>query len=131
MALLDRRKQMTVFHQHIGKGSRAMRNGNYLLAAFGMGTAAVIMNGMPLHEAIAQERQTVETQFIDTSGEATGTATLRDAPEGVLIDLEVSGLPAGAWLGFHVHEIGECDHTNDFEAAGGHFNPTDKEYQRP
>lgn len=103
-----------------------MRNAKRLLTSFGVGTAALIMNGMPLQEAIAQEPRTTKTHFIDTSGETTGTATLRDAPEGVLIELEVSGLPVGEWLGFHIHEFGECDHTDHFESAGGHYDPTDR-----
>jgi Cu-Zn family superoxide dismutase len=103
-----------------------MRNAKRLLTSVGVGTAAFIMSGMPPQEAIAQEPQTTKTHFIDTSGESTGTATLRDAPEGVLIWVEVSGLPVGEWLGFHIHEFGECDHTDDFESAGGHYDPTDR-----
>jgi superoxide dismutase, Cu-Zn family len=78
--------------------------------------------------ALGQENRTVTTEFINTDGATVGTATLRGGPEGVLIELEVSGLPAGEWLGFHVHETGECDPGDDFESAGEHFDPGDREH---
>lgn len=103
-----------------------MKNSTRFSVVLGTGAVAFAMHGVVLQEAVAQERRTIETQFIDTAGEVTGTATLRDAPAGVLIELEVSGLPAGQWLGFHVHETGECDNSVVFESAGGHYDPTDR-----
>ena len=79
--------------------------------------------------ALAQEPATASANFIDADGKEAGTAELRHGPDGgVLIRLEVSGLPAGEWVAFHVHETGACDHTDDHKSAGGHFNPTSKEH---
>ncbi len=86
--------------------------------------AAVIALGSGV--AMAQEERSV--RFVDMNGEQNGTATLTGTDQGVLIELEVSGLPAGEWVAFHVHETGECDHSTDHESAGGHFNPTDAEH---
>jgi Cu-Zn family superoxide dismutase len=53
-------------------------------------------------------------------GSAVGTATLTDAPNGVLMRLEVKGLPPG-WHGLHVHEKADCA-APDFTSAGGHVH---------
>jgi superoxide dismutase, Cu-Zn family len=87
--------------------------------------AAICLGTAP---ALAQDSTTTDVEFLNTAGEAIGTATLRDGPEGVLIEVEVRGLPANQWLGFHAHENGECDPGDDFESAGGHFDPTDREH---
>jgi len=66
--------------------------------------------------------------FVDAQGEQNGTAELTGVDGGVLIRLEVTGLPANQWVAFHVHETGTCDHTTEHESAGGHFNPTDMDH---
>lgn len=63
----------------------------------------------------------VPVQFINSDGDATGSAILTQAPHGVLIDVELRGMPPG-WHAFHVHERGRCE-TPDFQSAGDHFNP--------
>lgn len=70
----------------------------------------------------------VQVSFVNTDGTQTGTATLTETDPGVLIKLELEGLPANAWLGFHIHETGSCDPHTDHESAGGHFNPADVEH---
>ena len=66
--------------------------------------------------AHAQEQASATASFVDADGEASGTAELREASAGgVLIKVEVSGLPEDSWVAFHVH-------------AGGHFNPGSKEH---
>ncbi|MCE6959016.1 superoxide dismutase family protein [Cereibacter sphaeroides] len=82
----------------------------------------------------AQETQSQQTQgaaagfaertatFIDTGGTAIGTARIAPLPHGVLITLDLQGLPADSWLGFHIHQNGECDPAGGFESAGGHFD---------
>ncbi|MRG93152.1 superoxide dismutase family protein [Polyangium spumosum] len=57
----------------------------------------------------------------DAQGKDVGTVSLEETPNGVLIRGELAGLPPGA-KGFHIHDKGAC--TPNFEAAGGHFNPT-------
>jgi superoxide dismutase, Cu-Zn family len=54
----------------------------------------------------------------DPQGNDVGTVTLTQTPNGVLIDADLSGLPAGDF-GFHIHTTGAC--SPDFDAAGGHF----------
>ncbi len=78
--------------------------------------------------AIAQDAPPTTVEFVDRGGAAAGTATLRAAQEGVIIEAEVEGLPAGQWVAFHIHENGECDAAGGFQSAGGHFNPTDREH---
>lgn len=64
--------------------------------------------------------------FIDSDGNEAGAANLTDGPGGgVLIDIQVEGLPPEVWVAFHIHEGSECDAAGDFESAGGHFNPDD------
>ncbi len=76
-------------------------------------------------QALAQEQASASAEFVGIEGEPNGTATLTETAAGVLIEIEVSGLPAGQWVAFHVHEEGICDHETDHESAGGHYNPTD------
>lgn len=70
------------------------------------------------------ELGTANATFVDMEGQQNGTATLTGTPQGVLIEIEVSGLPASQWVAFHVHETGSCDHETDHESAGDHFNPS-------
>lgn len=74
--------------------------------------------------AVAQEATTATATFISKAGKENGTAKLTETDKGVLIELDVSGLPAGQWVGFHVHETGSCEHAGGHMSAGGHFNPT-------
>lgn len=71
--------------------------------------------------SLAQEA--ASAKFADGSGASIGEATLITTPAGVLIDVNVNGLPAGKWVAFHVHETGTCDAMAHFDTAGGHFNP--------
>ena len=86
--------------------------------------AAAIFPTLLAAAAIAQEPSTATAKFVGADGKDVGTATLTGTKTGVLIEIEVSGLPAGQWVAFHVHETGTCDHTTGHESAGGHFNPT-------
>ncbi|WP_186388190.1 superoxide dismutase family protein [Stappia sp. TSB10P1A] len=72
-----------------------------------------------------QNRAQASATFVNQAGEENGKATLTQTPGGVLIELEVTGLPAEQWVAFHVHETGTCDAQTGHESAGGHFNPTD------
>ncbi|MDL2404474.1 superoxide dismutase family protein [Rhizobium calliandrae] len=78
--------------------------------------------------AVAQDKQTAIANFVGLDGKQAGRAVLTEAKTGVLIELDVSGLPVNRWVAFHIHENGHCDHTHGFESAGGHFNPTNAEH---
>jgi len=49
-----------------------------------------------------------------------GSATLKDTPQGLKVVVKVAGVPPGTH-GLHIHEQGACG--DQGKAAGGHFNP--------
>ncbi|RAK58047.1 superoxide dismutase family protein [Phenylobacterium deserti] len=67
--------------------------------------------------ALAQPA-TVKVELKNAAGASAGSATLTDAPKGVLIRVEARGLTPG-WHGLHFHETGDCS-KSDFTSAGGH-----------
>ncbi len=73
--------------------------------------------------AMAQDTRTATATFISKAGKEAGTAKLTGTEKGVLIELDVTGLPASQWVAFHVHETGSCEHAGGHMSAGGHFNP--------
>jgi Cu-Zn family superoxide dismutase len=77
--------------------------------------------------ATAQDVQKASANIIDADGKALGTATLTQTPHGVLIALDLKGVPAGEHA-FHVHEKGVCDAAGKFASAGGHYNPGKKQH---
>jgi superoxide dismutase, Cu-Zn family len=70
--------------------------------------------------------QAARAEFRNAQGEAVGTATLTDDPEGARIRLQLSKLPPGTH-GIHIHAVGRCDPL-DFTSAGGHFNPEGRKH---
>jgi Cu-Zn family superoxide dismutase len=54
-------------------------------------------------------------------GASVGKASLSQTPEGVLLQVQLSGLKPGIHA-IHIHETGKCEGP-DFKSAGGHFNP--------
>ncbi len=58
-----------------------------------------------------------------------GVITLQDSAQGLELDIDLQGLPAGEH-GFHVHEMGDCGAAADKDGkmtaglkAGGHYDP--------
>ncbi len=79
--------------------------------------------------ALAQQaKNTAEANFVDLKGKETGRAHLTAGNDGVLFEVEISGLEPRKWVALHVHETGKCDHEHGNKAAGGHFNPGKKEH---
>ncbi len=79
--------------------------------------------------AMAQDKQTATATFVGKDGKEAGRASLTAAASGgVLIEVEVTGLPANRWVAFHVHETGKCDAASHHESAGKHFNPGETEH---
>lgn len=59
-------------------------------------------------------------ELVDADGTVIGKATFEQTPTGVLMSVEVSGLPPGGH-GIHLHGVGAC--APNFKAAKGHINP--------
>lgn len=59
-------------------------------------------------------------RITDTEGAVIGKVTFQQAPAGVLVSVDVTGLPPGGH-GIHLHAVGSC--SPDFKASGGHINP--------
>ncbi|MCY4427209.1 MAG: superoxide dismutase family protein [Halieaceae bacterium] len=59
-------------------------------------------------------------EIVNPGGAVIGSATFEQAPTGVLIFVDVTGLSPGGH-GIHLHAAGSC--APDFKAATGHVNP--------
>lgn len=70
-------------------------------------TASAILRGDPSHSQIM------------------GEATFAPFGRGTLVVVRLLGLPAPGFLGFHIHEKGDCSTGGDvpFSSAGGHYDP--------
>jgi superoxide dismutase, Cu-Zn family len=98
----------------------------YMLTAL---TAALIaVPAFAPVSALAQDAQKGKATFTGEDGKEIGTAELTGTKSGVLISIEINGLPADKWVAFHVHETGSCDAMTHYDSAGGHFNPTKAEH---
>jgi Cu-Zn family superoxide dismutase len=64
--------------------------------------------------------QAATAELKGADGKTIGTATLTDAPHGLLLRIEAKGLTPG-WHGLHFHEKGDCG-TPDFKSAGAHVH---------
>ncbi len=84
--------------------------------------AAVVLGGALL---LAQMPATAYADLKNPDGKTIGHATLTDGPHGVLIHVELMGVPAGTHA-FHIHAVGKCE--APFTSAGGHFNPTQHQH---
>ena len=80
------------------------------------GLAALLLAGAVVAQAPLTKTATIE----DAKGAGIGTVTLTDAPKGVLLHIEASGLTPG-WHGIHFHEKGDCSDAG-FKLSGGHVH---------
>jgi len=62
----------------------------------------------------------VTLQLKGPAGEDMGSATLTEAPRGVVLRIAARGLTPG-WHGLHFHEKADCS-SADFKSAGGHMH---------
>ena len=87
--------------------------------------------GAAMQEAVDAVQGDGPTQaaatLIDRNRETVGEARFQQGPAGVLITIEMDGLPESAtgWHGAHLHMIGDCSN-DDFTSSGGHINPSNK-----
>ncbi len=63
-------------------------------------------------------------KFINRDDTEVGNILFIEAPNGgVLMRIDVSGLPQG-WHGIHLHQVGDCsDGSAGFKASGSHVDP--------
>ena len=69
---------------------------------------------------VASAADMAGADIVNTDGAVIGKATFEQTPTGVLMSVDVAGLPPGGH-GIHLHAAGSC--TPNFKAATGHINP--------
>lgn len=69
----------------------------------------------------AETPASAKAEIKDAAGAVVGLATFMPGKDGVLIHIEVTGLPPG-WHGLHLHAKGDCSGAK-FSGAGGHIMP--------
>ncbi len=77
---------------------------------------AVALAGLPALSADA-----ASADLVGPDGQNMGRIEMIQAPHGVLVTVDASGLEPGRH-GFHIHQTGKCD-APSFESAGDHFAP--------
>ena len=70
--------------------------------------------------SLAHAGELARAEILDADGDVIGGALFEQAPTGVLILVDASGLPPGGH-GIHLHATGSC--SPNFKAASGHINP--------
>jgi Cu-Zn family superoxide dismutase len=78
------------------------------------------------YAAGAAELNRARADIKNAQGKSVGTASFRETQDGLLITINVKGLPQGLHA-VHIHSVGKCEGPA-FTSAGGHFNPLDKKH---
>jgi Cu-Zn family superoxide dismutase len=99
-----------------------------MLKIVALAAAAGTLAGFASPAFAQQVKDTAQANFVDRSGKETGRAQITAGNDGVLFEVEISGLEPRKWVALHIHETGTCDHAGGHESAGGHFNPDGKEH---
>ncbi len=82
---------------------------------------AALIATLSVTSAVAAESPaSIRIDLKNSAGASVGSATVSEAPNGVLLHIEAKGLPPG-WHGLHFHETGDCSKA-DFTSAGGHVH---------
>jgi len=92
------------------------------MSTLGLGAALFLLS----YAAGAAEANRGRADIKNTQGKSIGTASLRETSEGMLIAVNVKGLPEGLHA-VHIHSVGKCEGPA-FASAGGHFNPLGKKH---
>jgi superoxide dismutase, Cu-Zn family len=88
--------------------------------------STLVLIGLAAGTVQAADQATAE--FVDREGNAVGTATLTEGPNGILIYLDLHDLPPGP-KAIHIHSVGTCEDPDEgFVASKGHLNPDGKEH---
>ena len=72
--------------------------------------------------ALPASGQSTTSNIINQKNETIGELKVTKAPEGVLLNLKVSDLPAGTH-GLHIHKVGDCGDVGEFKNSEGHVAP--------
>lgn len=83
-------------------------------------SALATVLAVALAPAASSAADMAKAEIMNVEGAVIGAATFEQTPTGVLIFVDVRGLPPGAH-GIHLHAAGSC--APDFKAAKGHINP--------
>ncbi len=86
-----------------------------LLAALGAGPA------------LAQGEAVAVAELRTGGGDAVGTSEFVETPDGVVVNVEITGNVPPGTHGLHIHQKADLSR-QDFESAGDHFNPTGAEH---
>jgi len=77
--------------------------------------------------SITMAQDTATANIINNDNKNIGTIEIKQALKGVLLHVNLQGLPAGKH-GFHIHDVGTCEDNEDFKKAGGHIGKGDNQH---
>src|SRR5437660_4126656 len=79
-----------------------------------------------IYTANAGAQNQARADIQNAEGKNIGTASFRESSDGLVITLNVKGLPQGLHA-VHFHSVGKCEGPA-FTSAGAHFNPSGKKH---
>ena len=71
------------------------------------------------------ETPMASANVINNAGNSIGKIDIQQGPEGILMHVNLKGLPAGKH-GFHIHNVGDCSDHDHFKSAAGHVKEDDQ-----
>jgi superoxide dismutase, Cu-Zn family len=81
---------------------------------------------LSIHTASAYAQNQARADIKNAEGKSVGSGSLRETKDGVVMTVNVKGLPQGLHA-IHFHSVGKCE-SPAFTSAGPHFNPMNKKH---